>query len=168
MKDWPHSKHVDIMIKQVIDYAKKTLLAERTPQKLACASCVGIFIAFSPFLGVHWLMTIILAWALSLNVAVIYAAAHVVNNPLTMVPVYLADYTFGEWITKRLFGVDLLAYNPSWMQWLNIKLSCLGIPNLSLWTFIIGGNILGILAALAAYPFLLRFYQRIIKTNHSV
>jgi uncharacterized protein (DUF2062 family) len=162
------SKRMDTMIKQVIDYAKKSLLAERTPQKLAYASSVGIFIAFSPFLGIHWLMTIILAWALSLNVAVIYAAAHVVNNPLTMVPVYLADYSFGEWLTKGLFGVDLVAYNPSWMQWLNIKLSCLGIPNLSLWAFIIGGNILGLLVAVAAYPFLLRFYKRIIKTNHSV
>lgn len=149
------------MLKQAIDFAKEMLLRERTPRKLAVASALGIFIAFSPFLGIHWLMTIAFAWIFSLNVAVIYAAAHVVNNPFTMVPVYWADYMFGKWLAHDIFGWDLYKFNPSWMQWLNLKLSCLGIPNLSLWTFIVGGNILGLLAAVMAYPFLLQFYKRI-------
>ena len=155
------------MIKQAVAYAKKAILMERTPKKLAYASSVGIFIAFSPFLGIHWLLTIILAWALSLNIAVIYAVAHLVNNPFTMIPVYVADYAAGKFIIGRILGIDLFPYNPSWMNWLNLKLSCLGIPNLSLWTFIIGGNILGLLLAFAAYPFLLHFYRRI-KGEHVV
>ncbi len=153
------------MIRQAIEFGKKMILSERTSKKLAYASAVGIFIAFSPFLGIHWLMTIILSWALSLNIAVVYAAAHVVNNPFTMIPVYLADYTVGKYIINQLLGIDLLPYNPSWMNWLNLKLSCLGIPNLALWTFIIGGNILGLLVAVAAYPLLLHFFRRI-KGEH--
>jgi uncharacterized protein len=154
------------MISKIIELGKYMMLRERTPTKLAYASCVGIFIAFSPFLGLHWLMTIILAWILRLNVAVVYAASHVVNNPFTMVPLYLAGYAVGNYITQ-LFGLNLLAYNPWWMNWLNLKLSCLGIPNLSLLTFLIGGNVLGLLVAVVSYPFLLRFYKRIIK-EHAV
>ncbi len=154
------------MIKELIAFGKKMILSERTPTKLALASSVGVFIAFSPFLGIHWLMTIIFSWALSLNIAVVYAVAHVVNNPFTMIPLYVADYEVGKIITGRILGVDLLAYNPSWMNWLNLKLSCLGIPNLSLWTFIIGGNVLGLGLALISYPFFVHFYRRI-KGEHA-
>jgi uncharacterized protein (DUF2062 family) len=149
------------MINKVVHFIKEMLTGGRTPVKLAQASCVGIFIAFSPFIGFHWLMTIILAWVLRLNIGVMYAAAHIVNNPFTMIPLYLAGYAVGDFIAGWL-GLNLLAYNPSWMNWLNIKLSCLGIPNLSLWTFIIGGNVLGFIVAIAAYPFVMRFYKRIL------
>lgn len=150
------------MVKQAIDFAKQLLLMERTPKKLARASCAGIFIAFSPLIGIHWLLTILFAWIFKLNVGVIYAAAHVVNNPLTMVPVYLAGYAVGNFIMD-FFGIDMLAYNPLWMNWLNLKISCLGIPNISLWTFLIGGHVLGIFSSLIAYPFLLHFFRRIIS-----
>jgi uncharacterized protein (DUF2062 family) len=156
-----HRKRTEIMIKQVIAFGKKMILSERTPTKLAFASSVGIFIACSPFLGLHWLMTIVLSWLLRLNVAVVYAAAHVINNPFTMIPLYIADYEVGKLIVERLLGLNLMPYNPSWMNWLNVKLACLGIPNLSLWTFLIGGNILGLALALITYPLCLHFFRRI-------
>ena len=49
-------------------------------------------------------MTIILAWVLRINVAVVYAVAHIVNNPLTMVPLYVADYEIGKLIVESLLG----------------------------------------------------------------
>lgn len=153
------------MVKRAVELGKKLLLAERTPTKLAFACSVGIFIAFWPLIGIHWLLTIILSWVFRLNVGVIYAAAHIVNNPFTMIPIYLAGYATGLFITNTLFGVDLLPYNPSWMQWLNLKISCLGIPNLSLWAFLIGGHVLGLAIALLAYYPLLHFFRRII-THH--
>lgn len=146
----------------MIHIGKQLVLGERTPKKLALASSFGIFIAFSPLLGIHWLLTIILAWVFSLNVGVMYVAAHVVNNPFTMVPIYLADYAVGTFIA-RLVGIDLFAYNPSWMNWLNLRLWALGIPNLSLWAFLIGGHILGLAVALIAYPLLCHFFHRIIR-----
>ncbi len=134
------------MVKRAVDFGKKLLLSERTPTKLAFACCLGIFIAFWPFIGIHWLLTIVLSWVFRVNI-------------------YLAGYATGIFITHRLLGVDLLVYNPSWMQWLNIKLSCLGIPNLSLWAFLIGGHVLGLVIALVAYYPLLLFFRRII-THH--
>lgn len=147
---------------------KKFLLGERTPYKLAVACTLGVFIAFSPLIGLHWLLTIILAWIFSVNVAVVYAAAHVVNNPLTMVPLYLGDYTVGLWVCDKLFHSNLVKYNPSWMQWLNVKLSCLGIPNISLWAFIIGGHLVAIVASIIAFPLLIRFFKKIITAPETV
>ncbi len=149
-------------ILSLVSFGKKLLLAERTPKKLAYASSIGIFIAFSPFVGFHWLITLILAWLLRLNIGVMYAASHVVNNPFTMIPIYWAGYVVGSTVTEYL-QLNLLPYNPSWMNWLNVKLSCLGIPHLSLWDFLIGGNILGLLCAAIAYPFLIHFYKRLLR-----
>lgn len=156
------------MVKEIIAYGKKLLVGGRTPAKLTYASCAGIFIAFSPLIGLHWLLTILAALLFELNIGVIYAAAHVVNNPLTMVPVYLAGYAFGDFLLNWFFGTNLVGYNPSWMNWLNIKLSCLGVPNLSLWAFLIGGHLLGLIVSTAAYPFIVQFYKRILARPTSV
>jgi uncharacterized protein len=152
------------MMTKLIAFGKKMLLAERTPRKLALASCIGIFVAFSPLIGLHWLLTIILAWAFCVNVAVVYAAAHIVNNPFTMVPLYMADYAVGVRIAQFL-GINLSSYNPWWMNWLNLKLSCIGIPHLSLWAFFIGGNVLGLTLALLAYPILISIYKRFLPST---
>lgn len=146
----------------LIQKGKQLIWGERTPKKLAWSASIGIFVAFSPFLGIHWLLTIIFSWLFGLNIGVMYAASHIVNNPLTMVPIYLADYTVGKAIASAL-GINIFAYNPLWMQWLNLKLSCLGIPNVSLWAFLLGGNVLGALVALAAYPLLVQLFKRIVK-----
>lgn len=156
------------LVHRLIAQSKKLLLGERTPYKLAIASTLGIFVAFSPLIGLHWLLTIMLAWIFRVNVAVVYIAAHIVNNPLTMVPLYLSDYAVGLWVCNRLFESNLMTHNPSWMQWLNVKLSCMGIANLSLWAFIIGGHIVAIIASLVSFPFLIRFFNKIIKTPDSV
>lgn len=153
------------MIAKAIPFVKKLILEERTAPKLALASSLGIFIAFSPLIGLHWALTIIFAWAFQLNVGIIYLFAHI-NNPATMVFIYWACHAFGQYIMQSLFNTDLLAHNPSWMNWLNLKLSCLGIPNLSLWAFMIGGHILAILAAGISYPLLLRFYNHIKGISH--
>lgn len=152
----------------LIARSKKLLLGERTPKKLAIACTLGIFIAFSPLIGLHWLLTIIFAWLLGVNVAVVYVAAHLVNNPLTMVPLYLGDYAVGLWVCDKLFQSNLVNHNPSWMQWLNVKLSCMGISNLSLWAFIIGGHIVAIVASAIAFPFLIHFFNKIIKAPDTV
>ncbi len=150
------------MVKKAISLVKRLIVIERTPLKMTYASCVGIFIAFSPFIGFHWLMTILFAWLFNLNIAVIYAVSHIINNPFTMVPIYLADYAVGVYILN-LLHIDMTHLDPWWVGWLNTKLACMGLPHLSLWVFLIGGNILAILAPIIAYPILLRFYRRILK-----
>lgn len=163
-KNWFVIQVVTELVHRLVTQGKNLLLGERTPKKLAIACTLGIFIAFSPLIGLHWLLTLVLAWIFSVNVAVVYAAAHVVNNPLTMIPLYLGDYAVGLWVCDWLFNSTLVAHNPSWMRWLNVKLSCLGISNISLWAFVIGGHLVAIVVSIIAYPFLIRFFKKIIKS----
>ena len=70
-----------------------------------------------------------------------------------MIPFFSFDYAFGYWFTHSLLGWD-----PSWV----ISLARIfGIGKICIWAFLIGGNILGIVAAVASYPVMNKFFGRL-------
>lgn len=110
---------------------------------LVSSCCLGAYIAFSPFIGLHTVMVFLFTWLFRLNFAVTLAFSLLINNPWTMVPVYGADYLFGEFLFY-LMGINSRAWNPGWVELLNTKVnSFIPIPGLSFWSFMIGGNLLG-------------------------
>ena len=44
-----------------------------------------------------------------LNTAIVFAAVYVINNPLTLVPIYIMDYAVGSWFFTRLLGIRFTA-----------------------------------------------------------
>lgn len=135
---------------------------ERSPRVLALSFCVGFYIAFSPFPGFHTWMVFASAWFFSLNLGVIFAVSCAINNPWTMMPVYVIDYLFGELLLGRILHLNVGSWNPSWMGTLNTWLaSYIGQSNISLWSFLIGGNILGIGGAVILYPIVKRLFVRL-------
>jgi uncharacterized protein (DUF2062 family) len=136
-----------------LDRAKGFLFQERCPHKLALSVSVGACIAFSPFIGLHTLMIILLIWLAGLNPAITLMVSHAINNPWTMVPVYLSDYWFGNWFFNKFLGIDLAGYNPEWVTWLNMLMQTkLGLHEFCLWSFLIGGTILSLFIGLILYP----------------
>jgi hypothetical protein len=102
-----------------------------------------------------------------------------------MVPLYLANNAVGQFIGTHILRIDLAAYDPAWMKLVNKGLlfvstlmnslfAYLGfsftthISPISLWSFMIGGHVLGILLSIIAYPFLLWFYKKILARPTSV
>jgi uncharacterized protein len=67
---------------------------EDTPHRTALAFGVGVFIAFSPLLGIHWLLALATAFALRLNRVAVLLGTYV-NNPWTLAPLYLAGTALG-------------------------------------------------------------------------
>ena len=137
-------------------YFKKTLTtlfsSKHSSHTLALSTAVGVYIAFSPFPGFHTAMVFAFSWMLGLSFPLVLASSMAVNNPWTMVPVYGVGYFFGQWF---LYVCDLesLYANPAWMESMNLFLAeKIGMPHISLPAFLIGGNILGIVFAVAAYP----------------
>lgn len=119
---------------------------------LAGSCCMGVYIAFCPWVGFHTILVLASAFFFPLHGALMLAVSCFINNPWTMFPVYGLDYMVGQQVVSFFWGNNSLA-NPSWMHWLNTKLSYyLGMPHVSLWTFLIGGNLLGILASVMLYP----------------
>jgi uncharacterized protein (DUF2062 family) len=138
---------------KIKDFFLSLITKEPSPHKLAVAFSIGVYIAFSPFPGFHTVMVFLFTWLFNLNWFVMFAANTIVNNPWTMVPVYAADYVCGNTVCYATFGHNFMAYNPSWMNWLNSMIAqYLNLSEISLCSFLIGGNILGITCAILSYP----------------
>jgi uncharacterized protein (DUF2062 family) len=117
---------------------------------LSC--CMGIYIAFCPFVGFHTAMVFLFSWLFPLNFSVVLAISMMINNPWTMLPVYGLSYFCGDWILSW-FGVNHYAWNPSWVSKGNeVLANYVSFSGFSFWAFMIGGNFLGFALALLAYP----------------
>lgn len=137
---------------------------ERSAKKLAISFCMGNYIAFSPFIFLHTVMVFIFVWLFRLNFAVTFAVAYGVNNIWTAVPIYTTDYVFGYWLVHRVFGADLSSFDFSWMSYINNFFEhTLGLSRPCFWSFMIGGNLLGILTSIVLYPFLVSLFTRLVN-----
>lgn len=143
-------------------FLKKLIDKQLSPEKVAWSGAVGVYLAFSPFLGIQTILVFVLAFLLQANGAIVFTVVYTINNPWTMIPIVLLDYLAGAWFL-RLLGLNLTAYDPSWMGWLNDKLipyigPYLGVKKLSLWTYLIGGHLIAVPLAFLAYPFMKKLY----------
>ncbi len=147
--------------KKLIDrFVKKGI----SPHKVAWSSSWGMYLAFSPFLGIQTILVFFVAFIFRAQAAVVFTVLYTVNNPWTMIPIVLLDYLFGTWLFKIL-GISMALYEPQWMGWVNAKLTpyltpYLGIEELQLWPYLIGGNIIAISAACVTYPLIKKVYLR--------
>jgi uncharacterized protein len=143
---------------KIIDIFKKALTSGITPQKLTYSFCIGIYIAFSPYPGLHTLLMFIFSFLFGLHFPTVFLATSF-NNPWTIVPFYSCDYAFGHWLLH-----SALKIHPTW----SITLSKLfGSGTICVWSFLVGGNILGVLAAIAAYPLARLLFNRIAQASNT-
>src|SRR5919107_6283349 len=80
---------------------RRLLAADDPPERTALAFSVGVFIAFSPFLGLHTLLATALALLFRFNKVAIYSGTFVNNPFLTLVPIILASYAVGAFLLGR-------------------------------------------------------------------
>lgn len=123
------------------------------PQKLALAFALGVFVAFTPTIGLHILTCLVLAWAFRLSKLVIITASFI-NNPWTIMPLYGFCIWFGVKITGDGSIVPTIA-------WSELSISTV-YPVLKpyLLAYVVGTLIVGAVAALISY-FL--FYWAVVR-----
>lgn len=144
------------MFSRVKQFLLNSFAYEASPYKLTVACALATYIAFCPFIGFHTMMAIGLGLGLRLNVPFILAVGWVINNPLTMIPVYMSGYLFGHFILHSWLRIGIATTNPWWMKSVNIYVqNYLGISDISFWAFILGGNLLGALLAALCYTIML-------------
>jgi len=141
---------------------RRLLALDDPPERTALAFSVGVFIAFSPFLGLHTLMATALAFFFRFNKVAIYTGTFVNNPFLTLVPITLASYAVGAFILGLPLGLPeeglRLLREPrltdaSYWRELGAGWSQLLLP------FALGGTLLSVVCSLAAYPVTLRFLR---------
>jgi hypothetical protein len=124
-----------------------------TPHRLALAFAAGVFIAFSPTLGLHVLTSLLVAWAFRLNKLVVLTATFV-NNPWTIVPLY----GFCVWFGGKLMGREIAMPQIAWNE---LTLSnAYSVIKPYLWPFVAGTLVAGVIAAVIAYVLTYRMVIR--------
>ena len=139
---------------------RRLLAIDDPPERTALAFSIGVFIAFSPFLGLHTIMATLIAFAFRFNKIAIYTGTFINNPILTLVPIIIISYAVGAFILGRPLsipdeGIELLKdphlftgdyYRRLFVQsWNNI-----------VWPFAVGGTVLSVVCSVLAYPLTLR------------
>jgi uncharacterized protein len=141
---------------------RRLLAIDDPPERTALAFSIGIFIAFSPFLGLHTIMATVLAFSFRFNKIAIYAGTFVNNPFLTLVPIIFASYATGALLLGRPLALPTgsmeLLRDPhlltgGWWGELFRRSTDVLLP------FAIGGMVLSVICSIIAYPLTLRFLR---------
>jgi uncharacterized protein len=128
-----------------------------TPHRTALAFGIGVVIAFSPFLGIHMGIALLIAFVFRLNRVAILLGTYV-NNPWTLAPMYLAGTTLGCLLLnvsmEGLDDIDWALKGSAFFQELVVTLR----PYV--WPFLVGNTILGLACGLLGYLLLRKFLER--------
>ncbi|MGB1808756.1 MAG: DUF2062 domain-containing protein [Planctomycetota bacterium] len=150
-----------------IGFWHKLLQLDDTPESIALGAAVGMFIAWTPTVGIQMVIVILLALVIPMNrlaaLIVIY-----ISNPLTMIPMYYLEYLLGLQILGGqgmnydeflVFFNEILEIANRETFWTATKvfLEQLGYPVLKALT--VGGALLGILTAIPTYPLTLKWVK---------
>jgi uncharacterized protein (DUF2062 family) len=115
-----------------------------SPNKLASAFALGVFIAFTPTIGLHVISCLFFAWIFRLSKLVVLTGAFI-NNPWTMVPLY----GFCLWFGIQITGSNVTTPHITWNE-LTFSNAYL-ILRPYLWPFVAGSLVAGIAAASISY-----------------
>ena len=134
---------------------RRLLALDDPPERTALAFSLGVFIAFSPFLGLHTILATLFAFLFRFNKIAIYSGTFINNPFLTLVPIIIVSYAIGAFVLGRPLripaaGVELLRHPQLltaayyrrlfWESWDIV------------WPFAIGGLTLSVVCSLVAYP----------------
>jgi uncharacterized protein len=133
-------------------WLEQLLHTHDTAQRTAAAYALGVFLGFSPLLGLHTILGLILAFALNLNRVAVLLGVYS-NLPWILVPYY----TLATWLGASILGATpppglvesfiTAVQNRSWSEFL----SAFGALEPVFWAFELGSTIGATLLSLIAY-----------------
>ncbi len=132
------------MKKYIRDRIHALVKLDDPPHKLALAFALGVFIAFSPTIGLHMITCLVVGWMFRLNKLVIITASFI-NNPWTIVPLY----AFCTWFGIKITGGDNPVPNIAWNELSLSTMYYVIKPYLK--PFVVGTLVLGTVAAILLY-----------------
>jgi uncharacterized protein len=138
---------------------RRLLAIDDPPERTALAFSIGVFIAFSPFLGLHTIMATIVAFVFRFNKVAIYAGTFINNPLLTLVPIIIVSYAVGALLMGRPLkipdeGLELLKnpriFTGDYYKQVFVQSWGIVLP------FSVGSTVLSVVCSLVAYPLTLR------------
>lgn len=148
---------------------RRLLALDDPPERTALAFSIGIFIAFSPFLGLHTIAATLIAFIFRFNKIAIYTGTFINNPFLTIVPIIVASYTVGALLLGRPLGIPpegvALLKDPELLS-REYYVRLFGQSWNVLLPFIVGGMVLSVVCSLIAYPLTLRALRAFHSRRH--
>ena len=138
---------------------RRLLAIDDPPERTALAFSIGVFIAFSPFLGLHTIMATVVAFLFRFNKVAIYTGTFLNNPFFTLVPIIIGSYAVGAFVLGRPLqipgeGLELLK-NPDLLS--SNYYSRLFVQSWHIvWPFTVGASVLSVVCSVLAYPLTLR------------
>ncbi len=134
---------------------RRLLALDDPPERTALAFSIGVFIAFSPFLGLHTILATLIAFLFRFNKLAVYSGTFINNPFLTLVPIIVASYAIGAFVLGRPLripaeGIELLK-NPHLLT-VEYYRKLFRESWHIVWPFAIGGMTLSVVCSLIAYP----------------
>lgn len=135
------------------------------PERTALAFAIGVFIGFSPILGLHTIIAAIVSVVWKFNKPAIFTGIYL-NNPWTLAPIVALSWAVGRVfigsppVDLPHFTLSAMMTNDFWVmiaaQWQQL------IP------FAVGATILSFIGAIVSYPlmlYVLRAYRERKRSN---
>ena len=149
---------------------RRLLAIDDPPERTALAFSIGVFIAFSPFLGLHTIMATAVAFLFRFNKIAIYSGTFINNPFLTLVPIIIVSYAVGAFVLGRPLnipdeGLELLK-NPhlfSGDYYRRLFVQSWDI----VWPFSVGAMVLSVVCSVLAYPLTLRALRAYRRRNEA-
>ena len=138
-------------------FLHRAFALDDTPERIALAFALGVFLAFSPLLGLHTLVGLMFAFFFGLNRFALLLGVFI-NNPWTLIPIYAA----GTYLGGLLVGFPARPPLPHF-NWQAIWSSGFWMQLAGQWhilkPLLLGSTILSILAAALSYAAALFFIR---------
>ena len=127
------------------------------PERTALAFSIGVFLSFSPFIGLHTILGLAIAFLFRLNRLAVLIGVYI-NTPWTFAPVAsfgtaVGFYALGTESRMSAIAWDSMLSKLFWQQMFS-DVNHLLLP------FFVGNLILSLLAALISYPIVRRLIVR--------
>lgn len=155
--------------KMVRRWAETLLHIDDTPERTAAAYALGIFFGFSPFLGLHTILGVALAFILRLNRVAVLLGVYS-NLPWIIAPYYTIATMGGAVLThrqlpagfrERLAEASHLSFTDAAL-WQHIG----SILEPLLWPYAVGSSVGAVLIGAVAYPVALAFVRTRRRHRH--
>jgi uncharacterized protein (DUF2062 family) len=136
---------------------------EDTPHRVALSFAIGVFLAWFPIYGSHTVLALLLAHLCKVSRAPALLGIWV-NNPWTIVPMYMAGTVLGCFVLgippAELWEID-------WRAAVHSFHGTFQVLRPYLWPFLLGNTVVGAIAGAIAYVVLRAFLQRRRRAAHA-
>lgn len=86
-----------MILSKIKNFFINLLKQEQNSSRLALTVCLGNFIAFSATIPFQTPLLFLLSWIFGLNSKIVFVIVFIINNPVTIIPIYIVNYLFGIW-----------------------------------------------------------------------